>query len=310
MEKNILVTGAAGFIGSHLVLALLKRGWSVTALVEPGLGERVEGAEAVEADIVSGEGLGPAFRGAEAVVHLAARGHVLKERTKDPLGEYRKVNVEGTRNVLRCALEAGARLFIHLSSMKAMGEGSGKVLDEEFPCSPATPYGISKWESEQVVRTDAAGLNAMILRLPMVYGPGNKGNLPRMVRWADQGRLFPVFQPDNLRSMVYVGNVVAALVMLLAKPRSGVTTYIVKDQEDYSTRMVYTEVCKALGKKPRFLSIPGWTVWVGTRFSEDFRKVTGSFQVSSEKFVKDYGFYPSFSLEQGIVETVSWYRTT
>lgn len=307
---KVAVTGTTGFIGSHLVPALLKEGWSVAEVLEPGVGGEVAGAKAFVADVVSGEGLAPALQGADAVVHLAARGHILKERAADPLGEYRQVNVEGTRNVVREAVRSGVKTLIHLSSVKAMGEGCEDVLDENSPCAPRTPYGISKWESEQVVRTEAAGMNAMILRLPMVYGPGNKGNLPRMVRWADQGRLFPVFQPDNLRSMVYVGNVVAALVMLLAKPKSGVTTYIVKDQEDYSTRMVYTEVCKALGKKPRFLSIPGWTVRVGGWFSEDFRKVTGSFQVSSEKFVKDYGFYPSFSLEQGIVETVSWYRTT
>ena len=255
---RIVVTGASGFVGSHLVPALLKRGWSVTALVEPGLGEKVEGAETVEADIASGEGLASAFKGAEAVVHLAARGHVLKERAKDPLKEYRRVNVEGTRNVLRCALEAGARLFIHLSSVKAMGEEGEGVLDEGSACSPSTPYGTSKLESEEAVRKEVmgSGMHATILRLPMVYGPGNKGNLPRMIHWADRGLPFPVVQPDNLRSMVYVENVVAGILKVIEGAGKGVSAFILKDREDYSTPEIYTAICEALGVKPRFLSIP------------------------------------------------------
>ena len=312
MAVKIAVTGAAGFIGSHLVPALLKRGWSVTALVEPGLGEKVEGADVVEADIVSGEGLGPAFRSAEAVVHLAARGHVLKERAKDPLKEYRRVNVEGTRNVLRCGLEAGAKLFIPLSSVKAMGEEGEGVLDEGSACSPSTPYGISKWESEEAVRKEVmgSGMHATILRLPMVYGPGNKGNFPRMIHWADRGLPFPVVQPDNLRSMVYVGNVVAGILTILGKAGSGVSTYILKDREDYTVRAVYSAVCKSLGKKPRFWGIPGWAVRLGGTFYGDLRKVTGSLRFSSAKIEKELGFAPQFFLEEGVGRTVEWYKAS
>ena len=174
------------------------------------------------ADICTARGLSEALTGAKAVVHLAARNHVLSETEKDPLLEYRRVNVEGTRNVVRAARNQGVGLFVHLSSIKAMGEGTGDILDETSPCLPSTPYGISKLESEEVVRaeTDGTGMAVLIFRLPMVYGPGNKGNLPRMIRWADRGLPFPLVQPDNLRSMVYVGNVMAAVKAVLEAHRS------------------------------------------------------------------------------------------
>ena len=191
---NVVVSGATGFIGSHLLPALLREGHSVKALIEPGVGDvQLNGVRSFAADIVSGDGLSTGLSGAEAVVHLAARNHVLKETSRDPLAAYRRVNVEGTRNVAQAASLAGARLFVHLSSVKAMGEESDSLLDEESPCVPKTPYGISKLESEDAVRVAAekCGMSAVLLRLPMVYGPGNKGNLPRMIRWAARGIPFP-----------------------------------------------------------------------------------------------------------------------
>jgi nucleoside-diphosphate-sugar epimerase len=220
------------------------------------------------------------------------------------------VNVEGTRNVIRAASSSGVKYFVHLSSVKAMGEESESILDEERPCAPKTPYGISKLESEEAVREGATrtGMLAVILRLPMVYGPRNKGNISRMIRWADKGLPFPFFQPDNLRSMVYVENVVAGIMAVFKNQLDGVPTYIVKDKEDYSTRTVYTAICREFGKKPRFLPIPASAVRLGGWFSEDFRKVAGSFRVSSARIEKEIGFFPPYSLEEGIARTVRWYK--
>ena len=195
------------------------------------------------------------------VVSLAARNHVLRETAKDPLAEYRRVNVDGTRTVLRAAASSGVKGFVHMSSIKAMGEGAEEILTENDKCDPRTPYGISKQESEEVVRSESgrSGMQSVILRLPMVYGPGNKGNLPRMIRWADRRLPFPLVQPDNLRSMVYVGNVAAVVVTVLESLCSGKMTqgtYIVTDETDYSTRMIYSSICRTLGKVPRFLPLP------------------------------------------------------
>ena len=305
-----VVSGADGFIGSHLVPALEKEGWDIVGLVEPRQGRKVDGTGMRSVDIVTGTGLDRAFRGADVAVHLAARNHVLKETSLDPLAEYRKVNVVGTRNVIRAARDASVGTFVHMSSVKAMREESAGVLDEDAPCFPSTPYGISKLESEEVVRTETAGseMSSIILRLPMVYGPGNKGNFPRMIRWANGGYPFPVFHPDNLRSMIYVGNVVAGIKEILKASLQGSTTYILKDREDYSIRMVFIAVCNSLGKKPRYFPVPSLAVRLGGLLSEDFRKVTGSFRVSSGKIEKELGFSPPFSLEEGIARTVAWYK--
>ena len=221
---KIVVTGSNGFIGSNLLPVLISRGYGVVALTEPGLRPATHGVDCFSVDVSSGEGLANCLIGVEGVVHLAARNHVLKETEKDPLSAYRRVNVEGTRNVIRTAVQAGAQWFIHFSSVKAMGEGRDAVYDEDSPCFPSTPYGISKLESEggsPGVRRRKRGSGLIIFRLPMVYGPGNKGNLPRMIRWADHGLPFPLVQPDNLRSMVYVGNVVAAVIAVLESLCSG-----------------------------------------------------------------------------------------
>jgi nucleoside-diphosphate-sugar epimerase len=307
---NVAVTGSTGFIGSHLVPAFVGAGYEVACTVEPAIPDTIPGVHMFPADISTGAGVSDAFSEADAVVHLAARNHVLKETARDLLAEYRLVNIVGTRNVVRAASSSGVKCFVHLSSVKAMGEESESVLDEESPCAPKTPYGISKLESEEVVREEATrtGMRAVILRLPMAYGPRNKGNLPRMIRWADKGLPFPLFQPDNLRSIVYVENVVAGIMAVLKSPPAGVPTYIVKDKEDYSTRTVYTAICRELGKTPRFLPIPAMAVRLGGILSEDFRKVAGSFRVSSSKIEKEIGFVPFHSLEEGIARTVRWYR--
>jgi UDP-glucose 4-epimerase len=310
---RIVVTGCTGFIGSHIVPALTEEGRDVTGTVEPGIERDPADVTLHSVDIRTGDGLAAAFAGADAVIHLAARNHVLRERSKDPLAEYRKVNVEGTRNVLKAASSAGVKIFLHMSSVKAMGEGSEKVLDEEDDCQPSTPYGISKLESEEVVRAEAdgTGMAVVIFRLPMVYGPGNKGNLPRMIRWADRGLPFPLVRPDNLRSMVYVGNVVAAVKAVLeAHPAGGAAprTYIVKDDADCSTRMICSSICRAMGKSPRFLPLPAVLGRVAGAISEDFRKVASSFRVSSAKIHEEIGFVPPVSWEEGIARTVRWYK--
>jgi nucleoside-diphosphate-sugar epimerase len=310
---RIVVTGASGFIGSHLVPSLVRADFEIVCILEPGAENLFVGAQTFSADICSDRGLSEALTGAKVVVHLAARNHVLRETAKDPLLEYRRVNVAGTRNVVRAARKQGVGLFVHVSSIKAMGEGTADILDEMAPCLPSTPYGISKLESEEVVRAEAdgTGMAVVIFRLPMVYGPGNKGNLPRMIRWADRGLPFPLVQPDNLRSMVYVGNVVAAVKAVLETLCSGKTTqgtYIVKDEADYSTRMIYSSICHALGKVPRFLPLPSALGRIAGAISEDFRKVTSSFRVSSAKIREDIGFVPPVSGEEGIARTVRWYK--
>ena len=129
----------------------------MAGIVEPGNAGSLGNFPSHTVDICGGDGLAAAFIRADVVIHLAARGYILRERSVDPLSEYRKVNVEGTRNVFRAAFAAGVKLFLSMSSVKAMGEGSEKALDEGDDCRPSTPYGISKVESEEAVRAEAVG---------------------------------------------------------------------------------------------------------------------------------------------------------
>jgi len=314
MAQTIFITGATGAVGPSVVHALYQTGARIRTfsfdVPSPGLfPSRVE---IVIGDVTSQTAVKSAMENADVVVHLAARNHVLKETAKDPLAEYRKVNVEGTRNVIQSAADSGVKLFIHLSSVKAMGEESESILDEESKCVPKTPYGISKLESEDVVRAEVnqSGMRAVILRLPIVYGPRIKGNLLRMIRWAERGLPFPLLQPDNLRSMIYVENVVAGILATQEKSHRGVSTYLLKDREDCSTRHLYSAICRELGKKPRFLRVPTAITKLGGIFSVDFRKVTGSFRVSSEKIEREIGFIPPGSFDEGISSTVRWYMTS
>lgn len=300
-----------GFIGSYLTPALMQAGSEVVGIVKPGSKDIPKGPPVfIPADISTGKGLHEALSGADVVVHLAACTHFNKEWTKDPLAVFRRVNVEGTRNVFRVAAQSGVKQFIHMSSVKAVGEGSGKMLDENDICLPKTPYGISKLESENVVREEAGrnGMRAVVLRLPLVYGPGNRGNLLRMIQWASRGLPFPLFQGDNIRSVLYVGNAVAGISAVLKNGPARIATYFLKDRQDFSTRLIYSLICRELERSPRFLNIPASFVRVGGILSEDFRRITDSFQVSAEKIKTEIGFTPPFSTEEGIAMTVKWYR--
>ena len=307
---RIVVTGAAGFIGSHVVPALAKTGYDLISVNAPGHRNVSGGSKSTAVDITTGKGLSGAVDGADVVVHLAARNHILKEIATDPLAEFRRVNVEGTRNVIQAAAASGVKLFVHFSSVKVMGEVSEDVLDEDSPCRPMTSYGISKLEAEEVVRDVAAKnrIRAVILRLPMTYGPRNKGNLLRMIWWADTGLPFPVVRTENLRSMIYVGNVVSALEAILKRTPEGVSTYILRDREDYSIRRIFSTICRELGSTARFLPVPRVVLGLGAMFGDDFRSVAGSFRVSSTKAEQEVGFSPRILLEEGLARTIQWYR--
>ncbi len=309
---RVVVTGANGFIGSHLVPSLLGEKIEVTKAIEKESDVPSRIVSSVPVDVVHGDGLREAFTGADAVVHLAARNHVLKETERDPLSAYRRVNVEGTRNVVRACLDAGVRTIVHVSSVKVMGDGGDGVFDEDSPFRPSTPYAVSKMEAEVVVRDEVkrGGIRAVIIRLPMVYGPRNKGNLLRLIRWASIGLPLPVREPDNHRSMIYVKNVAAGIVAVLRLGPAGVSTYIIKDDGDRSVREVFTTICRVLGHSPRFIRVHGSMArWLGM-ISRDLRTITESFRVCSGRIEAEIGFRPEYSFEEGIEGTVSWFRST
>lgn len=324
--NKVLVTGASGFIGRHLIERLRKDESSVRALVRgfDRSGEWPDTVEVVAGDVQDAPAMIKAAAGCQTVYHLAGLAHALSEVEGDD-EVYRSVNVEGTRNVLAGAVAGGARCFVLFSSVKAMGEGGSRCLDESFAGTPMSPYGRSKLAAEQAAFDIGghAGLHVTCLRLPLVYGPGTKGNLFRMIAAIDRGVFPPIPELGNRRSMVHVADVVRAAVLAAGTPVANGQRYIVTDGQAYSTRELYELIHRALGKR-----IPGWHVplWVldaagavgdaigrarGKRFIFDtdaLDKLIGSAWYSSEKISRQLGYQQSITFPDALPELITWYR--
>jgi UDP-glucose 4-epimerase len=242
---TFLVTGANGFIGRRLCAALEERGKVRALLREP-----VEGpwSETVVADIADGVPA-QATSDAEVVFHLAARAHAVDDRETN--AAYRAVNVEGTRALLERARDSRVRRLVFMSSVKAIGEGGAGVIDDDTTPHPTTAYGRTKQEAERLVLDGGFVPEPVVLRPCLVYGPGVKGNILRMVEAIDAGRFPPVPQLRNRRSMVHVDDVVAAA---LGAAEAGAVVgrpFIVSDNRYYSSRDIYEAISRELGRKVR-----------------------------------------------------------
>jgi nucleoside-diphosphate-sugar epimerase len=324
--RNVLVTGGTGFIGRNLVQRLIAEDCHVRVLSRHGVchDEWPAGVELVQGDIQDATAVKSASVGIDTIFHLAARTPEPSD-LRDDDAIYRAINVEGTRNVVEGALAGGARSIIFFSSVQAMGEGTTACLDETAPTRPATAYGRSKLEAEMMVRaaTDSTQVRGVSLRLPLVYGPGNKGNMYRMIAAIDHGVFPPVREVSNCRSLVHVSNVVDA-AMLAAKAMHTSPCYIVTDARPYSTRKLYELICVGLGKRvPRWhvplgiLQLLGWMGDVLTRIahrrlpvdSHAINKLTQSAWYSCDKITRELGYRPSITVEAALPELIGWYRS-
>ena len=307
---TVLVTGADGFVGGALCEALAasaRRVRRAVRVARPGL-----------ADTVATGDIGPdtdwrsALEGVSSVVHLAARTHVLRETAADPLAEYRRVNLEGTRKLAQMAARAGLRRLVFMSSIKVNGEATERPFTERDVPRPEDAYGRSKWETEQALARVAAdtGLEVVVLRPPLVYGPGVKGNLLRLMDVVARGTPLPLASIENRRSLVYVGNLVDAIIKAIDAPGAAGRTYFVSDGEDVSTPDLVRALAKALGVRPRLLPCPTTLLKFGAAFAgkrAELARLTGSLQVDSTALRRELDWRPRFTLAQGLVETARWY---
>jgi nucleoside-diphosphate-sugar epimerase len=251
--------------------------------------------------------------GISVVFHLAARTHVLRETSRDPSAEFRRINVEGTRALARAALRAGVRRMVFLSSIKVTGERTGgHPFTEETAPQPEDAYGISKWEAEQAMCTVArdTGLETVILRPPLVYGPGVKGNFLRLMHWVARGVPLPLASITNHRSLIYVGNLADALIAAGTSPAASGKTFLVSDNEDVSTPGLIQSIAAALQVRPRLIPCPPALLMAGAtvlRKREEMRRLTGSLQIDSSNIRTDLHWNPRFELAQGLSQTAQWY---
>jgi nucleoside-diphosphate-sugar epimerase len=311
---RFLVTGANGFVGKPLCAELLRQGHDVRGAIRSSA-QLPDGVEAVVVgNIDGGTDWTDALQGAEVVIHLAARVHVMKDKATDPLTEFLKVNLHGTENLARQAARAGVKRLVYVSSIKVNGEetqGHHCYTELQKP-APKDAYGISKSQAEQALQRIAqeAKLEIVIVRPPLVYGPGVKGNFISLLAAIDNEIPLPLAAAINKRSLVYVGNLVSALIDCATQPAAAGQTYLVRDGEDVSTAQLVEKIAGALGRKSRSFKIPpgllrAAAIVLGRSAQVD--RLFGSLRVNDAKLRNELGWVPPFTLEQGLRITADWY---
>lgn len=309
---RVLLTGATGFVGRGLLERMSALGnlelvaaVRKAAVMLPGHTTSLQIA-----------GLEPdtdwrnALEGCGVVIHSAARVHVMHDTSSDPLAEFRKVNVEGTLNLARQAAAAGVRRFVFISSIKVNGEGTpmgGPYLADAQP-APADAYGISKMEAEQGLRSLAAetGMEVVIIRPTLVYGPGVKANFLNMMRWLYKGVPLPFGAIHNRRSLVALDNLVDLIVTCIDHPAAANQTFLVSDGEDLSTTELLRRMGVALGRPARLLPVPSRLLEAGAAMLGKqalSQRLCGSLQVDISKTRELLNWTPPVSVDEALRKT-------
>ena len=310
---NILVTGANGFVGKALSKEMIKRGYSARLSMR-----RIDNvaADAVSAGLYMSIGeIGPdtnwthTLKGMDCVIHLAARVHVMRDLAGDPLAEFRRINTAGTARLAVCAAQAGVRRLVFMSSVKVNGEETTKTpFTENDPAQPCDPYAISKWEAEQALARIArdSGLEVVILRSPLVYGPGVKGNFRSLMSWVNKGYPLPLGAIHNLRSLIALDNLVDLAILCIEHPAAVNGTFLVSDGEDVSTAELLRRLGRALGKPARLVPIPAWFIEIGAAtlgMSDAAGRLCGNLQVDISHTRNTLGWTPPVGMDEALKRT-------
>lgn len=316
--NTVLITGASGFIGQALCKGMASKGWQVRGTVRS-----IEQAASLPAgvEVVQIESIGPdtdwsddALAGVDTVVHLAARVHVMREASGDSLTEYRKVNTEGTARLARMAADAGVKRFVFLSTVKVNGEMTGDVpfSESDIP-KPEGYYAISKWEAELILHriVQETRLEVVILRLPLVYGPGVKANFLRLMNLVARRIPLPLAHVNNRRSLIYLGNLADAIVTCIIHPKAAGQTYMMSDGQDISTPDLIRMIAGSMGKKAKLFPCPlSLLKMIGkiTGKSSEVERLIGSLRIDSAKIRRELSWTPPYTIEEGITKTVLSYK--
>lgn len=302
---SILVTGASGFVGRSLCPALETAGYAVRAV-----GRDVVG------DISPATDWTPHLDGVDTVIHLAARAHVMSDIAAEPLEAYRHVNTGGTLNLARQAAAHGVRRMIFISSIKVNGEQTspGRPFTAHDTPAPNDPYGVSKLEAESGLRALAAEapLEVVIIRPPLVYGPGVKANFLSMMRWLDRGIPLPLGAVNNRRSMVNVDNLVDLIITCIHHPAAAGQVFLASDGEDLSTTALLRRLGAALGKQARLIPVPTQVIAFAARLlgrQAITQRLFGSLQVDSSLAQTLLNWQPLVSVDEGLRRTAAHFLT-
>jgi nucleoside-diphosphate-sugar epimerase len=306
---RVLVTGAGGFVGRALCPALVRAGWQVRAAVRKA-GTLPDVEMSVVGEINDRTDWSPVLAGVDCVVHLANLAHVLGGL---PSEAYESTNVRGTGTLVAACRRANVRRIVYLSSLKAMGERSAEgseSLDEQTPCAPQDPYGVSKLRAEALVLAESS-VEGVVIRPPLVYGPGVRANFLRLLRAVDRRVPLPLALVDNRRAMIYRENLVHAIELCLRHPEAAREVWLVRDGRELATRELVARLARLMERPALLLPVPPRAMrWAGrlTGRSADVERLVSSFSVSSHKIQSRLGWSPPFDEDQGLAATVAWYR--
>ena len=289
--------------------------WNVSGTVRSAENySSVQGVKSVIiGDVSAATDWGADLQGIDTVVHLAARVHVMKDSSAEPLQAYREVNVQGTERLARQAADRGVKRFIFLSTVKVNGEEKRKAYTESDRPSPMDSYGISKMEAELKLRKIAAetGMAVVILRPPLVYGPGVKANFLKLLQTVDRRMPLPFAGVKNQRSLIYVDNLVDAIVSCVLHPNAPGQTFLVSDGKDVSTPELIRMIAAALQKQPRLFRFPALALYIVGRLTGKgpaVDRLIGSLTVDTGKIKNELGWTAPFTLEEGLQNTAFWYK--
>lgn len=311
MTQRIALTGATGFVGKCLLVKLHCAGIRAVELGRT--------ASTPDAEFYCIESLGPeadygnALVGCDSVVHLAARVHVMHDDADDPLTAFQVVNLHGTVNLARQAAAAGVQRFVYVSSIKVNGECTmDKPFTESDVPSPLDPYGVSKWQAEQALQQVGreTGMEIVIVRPPLVYGPGVKANFHSLLKLVSRSMPLPLGSIHNRRSMIFVENLVDALVLCATHPAAAGQTYLVSDGEDISTPQLVRVIASAMRRPDRVFPFPLALIRLAAVMlgrSSALDRLTQSLAVDSSKIRRELDWRPPYSMQQGLQITADWF---
>jgi UDP-glucose 4-epimerase len=317
--SDILLTGGTGFVGRHLVERLVADGRSVRCAIRSP--ERSSSLPSAVSSIAVGE-LGfstdwrDALAGVGTVMHLAARAHVLDEREADPLAVFLEVNTRAVETLATAAAQAGVRRLVFLSSIKVNGEDSGEraYAASDAP-APADPYGVSKQRAEEALREIGArtGMQTVIVRPPLVYGPGVRANFLRLMQIVDRGIPLPFGSIRNRRSLVSVWNLCDLLVRCVDSPAAANRTFMVSDGVDPSTAELVRLLATALEARARVFGVPPAFLRLAARLTgqmAEYTRLCASLRVDLTETLSQLDWRPPLGMTEAMARTARWYRDT
>lgn len=310
--SQILVTGATGFVGRNLIPALISAGHNVRCAVAHKI-DWLQAEQVVINRLELQSDWSEALQDIDTIIHLAARVHIMQDKSASPLDEFCRVNSIATKNLAEQAAQYGVKRFVFLSSIKVNGEFTlaGSPYTEESLVRPDDPYAQSKLYAEQYLLSISqnTGMEIVILRPPLVFGPGVKANFLKMLQLVNKGWPLPFRRIKNKRSFVFIDNLVSAICAVTIEPKAANQIYLVADDESWSLSDLLDFLASTMNVRLKLFAVPGiLLVFKLLGLSNLSQRLFGSLEVSNEKLKAQLGWIPPITSAEGLIKTAKWYK--